>query len=355
MAGIAIVLDLLKKNPSFYSSNSLHSIASFSAKVAISGAAASLAASYPFGFRAFLASNNRVAYCDTAATWTDDHIFKDAEDHIYKDHGTSGYCLEPDSLSHVGKVYHIELKPLFSAFHWKTFGLTTLRSFLMYYLPLLEPHAAVEDDDEDFLDDHPEKKRVDFVAPSQKAIKQIIREYFYFSALTHQFYLMSQSAIVTTRRVLERLVVSYFSQRMAWKLLKDAPKSATRKAERGMPKTIYFYAVTRTTFRAHFLGVAASWIVQVGVDIYKTLSHLFNTKEELDEVDKQKEFELLGRKIISATIRCTASLVFAAIGAGLSASLVRPSLGQWLGCAAGDLAGPVIVAVCFDKLLHVEP
>lgn len=46
----------------------------------------------------------------------------------------------------------------------------------MYYLPLLEPHTAVEDDDEDFLDDHPEKKRLDFVAPSQKAIKQIIRE-----------------------------------------------------------------------------------------------------------------------------------------------------------------------------------
>lgn len=45
-------------------------------------------------------------------------------------------------------------------------------------------------------------------------------QYFYFSALIHQFYSMSQSAIVTTRRVLERLVVSYFSQRMAWKLLK---------------------------------------------------------------------------------------------------------------------------------------
>jgi len=82
---------------------------------------------------------------------------------------------------------------------------------------------------------------------------------------------------------------------------------------------------------AHFLGVAASWIVQVGVDIYKALSHLFNTKEELDEVDKRKEFELLGRKILSATIRCTASLVFAAIGAGLGALLIRPSLGQWLG------------------------
>ena len=123
-----------------------------------------------------MCSNNRFAYCDTAATWGDDHISKDNEDHISKDRDTSGYVLEPDSLNHVGKVYHIELKPLFSAFHWKTFGLTTLRSFLMYYLPLLEPHTAVEDDDEDFLAEHPEKKRLDLVTPSQKAIKQIIRE-----------------------------------------------------------------------------------------------------------------------------------------------------------------------------------
>lgn len=338
MAGIAIVLDLLKKNPSFYSTHTLNSFGSFSAKVAISGVAASLAASYPLGFRPFLPSNNRVAYCDTAATWGDE-ISKDQEDHISKDRDSSGYVFEPDSLNDVGKVYHIELKPLFSAFHWRTFALTSLRSFLMYYLPLLEPRTAIEEDDEDFLAETPKERQIDLVTPSQKAIKQIIRE----------------SSIVTTRRVLERIVVSYFSQRMAWKLLKDAPKSAMRKAGRGMPKTIYFYAVTRTSFRAHFLGVAASWIVQVGVDIYKTLSHIFNSKEELDDVDKRKEFDLLGRKLLSATIRCTASLVFAAIGAGLGASLTRPSLGQWLGCAAGDLAGPVIVAVCFDKLLHVEP
>jgi len=55
MAGIAIILDLLKKNPNFYSTHTLHSFGSFSATVAISGAVASAAAaSYPFGLRAFL-------------------------------------------------------------------------------------------------------------------------------------------------------------------------------------------------------------------------------------------------------------------------------------------------------------
>lgn len=338
MAGIAIVLDLIRKNPNFYSTHTLHSFGSFSAKVAISGAAASIVASYPFGFRAFLGSNNRIAYCDATATWSDDHISKDHGEHLSKEQEIPGYVFEPDTLSNVGKLYNIELKPLFSAFHWRMFALTTLRSFLMYYLPLLEAHTTLEEDDEDFLADKQEEKRVDLVTPFHKSVKQIIRE----------------SAVVTTRRVLERLAVSYFSQRMAWKLLKDAPKSAVRKAQRGMPTTVYCHCVAKTTLRAHFLGVAASWIVQVGVDIYRSLYRLMNSKEELDEVHKREEFQLLGRKVFAATLRCTASLVFAAIGAGLGATLIRPSLGQWIGCAAGDLAGPVVVAVCFDKLLHAE-
>ncbi|KAJ8424924.1 hypothetical protein Cgig2_028512 [Carnegiea gigantea] len=336
MAGIAIILDLLKKNPKFYSTHTLHCFGSFSAKVAMSGAAAFAAASYPFGFRAFLGSNKKIAHCDSAATWSDDYVSKDPNVHISKDCDIPGYVLESDSLGHLGKVYDIELKPLLSAFRPRTFAITTLRSFLMYYLPLLEPRTTLEEDDGDFLADKPEENRVDLITPFHKSIKQILRE----------------STVVTTRRVLERLAVSYFSQKMAWKLLKDAPKSAMRKAQRGMPTTIYIYAVGRTTLRVHFLGVAASWIVQVGVEIYRTLCRLFNPKEELDQPHKMVEFEILGRKVFGVTVRCSASLVFAAIGAGIGATLSHPSLGQWVGCALGDLAGPIIIAVCFDKFLH---
>lgn len=52
MAGIAILLDLLRKNPSF-TGQTLHSYGGFSAKLATSAAAASVAASYPFAARAF--------------------------------------------------------------------------------------------------------------------------------------------------------------------------------------------------------------------------------------------------------------------------------------------------------------
>ncbi|XP_074303447.1 uncharacterized protein LOC141637929 [Silene latifolia] len=337
MSGIGIILDLIRKNPNFYSTHTMHSVGSFSAKVAASGAAASVFAAYPFGFKSFLASN-KIAYCDAPATWSDDQLSGNLEDHVSKALELPGYSFEPDThTQYIGKLYDVELKPLLSAFHPRTFMLTTLRSFLMYYLPLLEP-PALEEDDEDFLADNAERRPLDLVTPFHKSVKQIIRE----------------STVVTTRRVLERLAVSYVSQRMAWKLLKDAPKSAMRKAQRGLPTTVYMHAVTRTTLRAHCLGVAASWIVQVGVDIYRTLYRLYNSKDEVEDVNINEELRLLGTRIFGASVRCTASLLFAAIGAGIGAACIRPSIGQWVGCAAGDLAGPIIVGICFDKLIHVE-
>lgn len=339
MSGIALILDLMRKNPNFYSTHTLHSVGSLSAKAAVSGAAASVLASYPFGFKAFLGSNNRIAYCDAGTTWDEGHIAEAYDEHVSKNNDATRYTFEPESLSYSGKVYNYELKSLFSAFHPSTFALTALRSFLMFYLPLLEPRAALEDDDEDFLADNTEERHVDLITPFHKAVRQTFRE----------------STVITTRRVLERLAVSYLSQRMAWKLIKDASKSAVRKAERGLPTTSYMCAVTRTTARAHCLGVAASWIFQVGYDVYKTILRLFwYSKDDIEEVNTTEELQLLGRKIYAVTLKCTASLIFAAIGAGLGASLTRdihPKSGQWLGCAAGDMAGPVIVALCFDKLL----
>lgn len=44
----------------------------------------------------------------------------------------------------------------------------------MFYLPLLEPRAEMEDD-EDFLEDN-QDHHVDLVVPLKKSVKQIIRE-----------------------------------------------------------------------------------------------------------------------------------------------------------------------------------
>ncbi|TKY46247.1 hypothetical protein E2542_SST28285 [Spatholobus suberectus] len=332
MAGIAILLDLWRKNQNL--SSGLHSShafqssgAFFSASAAATAAAASFAGGTSFASRALFGSS--VAYCDAGAALSEDYIsnIQSSLERNYKH----------DALRYSTKQYNVELKPLFSAFELRTFALTSIRSFLMFYLPLLEPRAEMEDD-EDLLEENQEH-HVDLVVPLKKSVKQIIRE----------------TTVVTTRRIIERIAVHYVSQRMAWKLLKDVPRSATRKAGRNMPTLVYFYCVSRTTFRGHMLGVAASWLVQVGIELYRFFSSTFKVQHEEDnDVDKTKQVGVLGQKIFIASVKCTSSLIFASIGAGIGATLVRPSLGQWIGCAAGDLAGPIIVAFCADQLFQVK-
>ena len=78
----------------------------------------------------------------------------------------------------------LQPKPLFSAFELRSLAMTSIRSFLMHYLPLLEPRAEMEDDDESFeniTEEQPEH-RVDLVVPFKKSVKQIIREVRFFSS-----------------------------------------------------------------------------------------------------------------------------------------------------------------------------
>ncbi|BAT88274.1 hypothetical protein VIGAN_05173100 [Vigna angularis var. angularis] len=137
---------------------------------------------------------------------------------------------------------------------------------------------------------------------------------------------------------------------MAWKLLKDVPQSAARKAGRKMPTLVYICSVSKTTFRGYMLGVSASWVVQVGIGLFQ----FFKSKSKNENLSNNVRIRVLRQKVFLATVRCNASLIFASIGAGIGASLIRPSVGQWVGCAIGDLVGPVIVAVCADKVLHLN-
>ncbi|XP_021594323.1 uncharacterized protein LOC110601480 isoform X2 [Manihot esculenta] len=320
MPGIATILDLLRKHPNFYSSQ-------FSASAAVSAAAVSVAAAgTPFASRfLFGYSGTRVSHCDAGAVFSDDYISS-----IRK---ASSDIFQHDSLNYTTKEYYFELRPLLSAFEWKQLAVTSLRSFLLFYLPLLEHASSTEEDDEEFLQDSPETQHVDLIVPFQKSVKQIVHE----------------TTVVTTRRILERLAVHYASQQLAWKLLK-----AVRKAERGMPTILYFFRVSRTTFRGQFLGVAASWIVQVGIVIYRFCNNLLKSEEENNRVDKSEQVIILRKKVTGVTLRCSASLVFASIGAGIGATLIRPSTGQWIGCAIGDLAGPVVVSLWVEKAFHLE-
>ncbi|GLJ13743.1 hypothetical protein SUGI_0219330 [Cryptomeria japonica] len=236
--GIGMVLDVLKKSPAF----SIHSYTHFSATTAAAAAAASSLALYPHcpSFSSqFFFSGAGIAYCDAAVV---------QDEFEYISNPNDGYTGPTISSNVRLKTYNVELKPLFSAFGWKTLGLTTLRSLLIFYLPLIEPKFDDDDDSdlETYQDAQQEQPPVDYIVPFKKSVKQICRE----------------TGVLTTRRVLERLAVQYVSQRVAWKLLKDLPNSAQRKARRNMSSFQFFFCVSRSTFRGHLLAVAASWLVQ---------------------------------------------------------------------------------------------
>ncbi|CAJ1960509.1 unnamed protein product [Sphenostylis stenocarpa] len=320
MVGLTLLLDLWKKNQSFNTARTYQSSSFFSASATV----ASFAAATSFSSKDFFGPP--VAYCDAGAIISEDRIPSMGK--------VPGKYFYHDSLKYTtNKHYNIEPKPLFSAFELKSFTIITFRSFLMFYLPLMEPHAKMEQDDVEFLQD---KKGLtgNLSIPFKKSLLQIIREV----------------TVVTTRRILERITVYYVSRRMAWKLLKDVPESAVRKAGRKMPTLVYICSVSKTTFRGYMLGVSASWLVQVGVGLFQ----YFKSKSKNENLSSDVRVRILRQKVFLATVRCNASLIFASIGAGIGAALIPPSLGQWIGCAAGDLVGPVIVAVCAEKVFHKD-
>ncbi|GKC56073.1 hypothetical protein Tco_1083671, partial [Tanacetum coccineum] len=111
--------------------------------------------------------NDWIASCDAGPT---SPIL--AEDYLTGLRTMSETILRHDTLDYLTKEYSIELKPLFSAFQMKSLGLTIIRSFSLYYLPLLQP--KVEDDDNDFLPD--DERPVDLIEPFKKSVKQILCE-----------------------------------------------------------------------------------------------------------------------------------------------------------------------------------
>ncbi|KAL5717685.1 hypothetical protein ACHQM5_010658 [Ranunculus cassubicifolius] len=327
MAAISLLVDLWRRNPSFstrtfhYSRDILSPSFAFSATLAAaafasgqSGAGASLS---------FCDSGLAAPYSDAGADLTDVYLSKLRN--------ISGDLFRNDILKYSTKIYPLELKPLLSAFYPGAFAATTLRSFLIYYLPLLEPPRLREDED-DFPDELIAER--DLVTPFYKSLKQVAREV----------------TVVTTRRILERIAANNVSQRAAWKLIKDVPKSARRKAARGMPSSKYACIVCRTTFRGHVLAAAASWLVQVGIEIYRCFSY----SPGLDDRVIAARLKLLAKKVFGVTIKCSASLAFASIGSGIGSTLIHPSVGAVIGCAAGDVAGPLCAIYVFDRYFHIN-
>ncbi|AQK39981.1 hypothetical protein ZEAMMB73_Zm00001d023756 [Zea mays] len=151
------------------------------------------------------------------------------------------------------------------------------------------------------------------------------------------------------------IIITIFMQTISNYISIDASKSSKRKAARGMPTPQYTYCVARTTFRAHALGITAAWVVQSIIEVYRCFIRKPSEDCEAlssdgnEQFDDMNKFRLFGRKIYGITIKSCFSLVLASAGAGIGA-LVHPVHGQWLGCALGDVAGPIIAIIVFKKM-----
>ncbi|KAI5081062.1 hypothetical protein GOP47_0004245 [Adiantum capillus-veneris] len=236
------------------------------------------------------------------------------------------------------KSYHVNLKPIYSAFYPGALSLTVLRALAVNFQSVMEAYIArlqEDDEEEEFAEEEPAPIDVE-------------------GALKGSGWTISREVtVVTTRRLLERFVVQRVSKRTAWKLLKDLPTSSKRKAERLLPKSELFLGVVKTTFRGQLLGIAATWLVQLLIDIYFYVRALYRrrrkTQTSVDYQVEKEELAFLLRKTVGNTLKCGAALALSSVGAGIGVVLMRPSWGQRIGNMAGEFAGAVGMSYLIDR------
>lgn len=325
MAGLALVLELLSKNPTL-ELKSLHSFASLSAASAATFAASTVGCT-TLASQVF--SRDSIGYIACCEEYI--------ESEKWESTSPLGGLGMPEFPK---KSYNVDLKPFFSAFGPKAFAMTTLRAFVLNFQPVLESYVLLlkpeEDNEPEEEDEAGPKEPIDYMAALNGMGRTILREV----------------TVITTRRLLERILVQFASKRTSWKLLKDLSKSSARKAARHISRFQLFLGVTKTTFRGHSVAVAASWLVQLTLDIYKCIHNIYQKRKKLTDNTatlQRDELAILWRKIVANTLKCGAALVFASIGAGLGAVLIRPSSGQWIGCAAGEFLGALLMGYWIDS------
>eukprot|EP00249_Psilotum_nudum_P006594 c19917_g1_i1 orf=706-1806(+) len=353
MAGIALAFDLLSNNTAlpFKCVQSFATLSAVSAAAAAASAVAFLPCYPAYSSRLFLRDYfEHVVHCEEAVgperwrpEWSPELIVTDEKVENAEGWDPNSYPATTITGVIPAKSYPIELKPIFSAFCMRSLLGTTCRALLLNFKPVIEAYLELNkpvEDEEIDVDETPPKPLVDYVTTLKNSARYMVREL----------------SVVTTRRILERIAVHYASQRTAWKLLKDLPKSAQRKAGRHISHLHLFVGMTKTTFRGHALGIVANWLVQLVQDFSKCFHNLYlqirngkSTRVNNEARCLEREMQKLCRTIAGNTAKCGSSLVFASIGAGLGSVLIRPSSGQWLGCAAGEYAGTILVGFWIDS------
>ncbi|GBG81746.1 hypothetical protein CBR_g33924 [Chara braunii] len=218
-----------------------------------------------------------------------------------------------------GKVYHIELKSLLSAFQGKAFFTTVIRQIITHFMPVVQYYITPDEEDED--DEDP-------MATAMQSAPPLPPPDVHLHAKRTGLAIARELAVTTTRRVLERVAVKKLSVPLAWKLTKDIQKSALRKAARNFRGSQMFLRMCRTTVRAHVLQIAAAWLVQCVTDLTTCVVRCWRLrrleKKEIGHLNEDEEgrpirveVAVFAEQMAGNTSRAVGSLAMASAGAGL--------------------------------------
>eukprot|EP00238_Polyblepharides_amylifera_P009645 CAMPEP_0196578906 /NCGR_PEP_ID=MMETSP1081-20130531/12383_1 /TAXON_ID=36882 /ORGANISM="Pyramimonas amylifera, Strain CCMP720" /LENGTH=233 /DNA_ID=CAMNT_0041898295 /DNA_START=367 /DNA_END=1068 /DNA_ORIENTATION=- len=220
---------------------------------------------------------------------------------------------------------------------------TSLKSALLHFAPVFDEWLTL-------LKQQEENNEEDQPFPPFPDVKP--------SLFKTAYAIVRSTVAVTVRRVMERILAFKFcSSRTMWKLMKDIPGSARKKA--GMPlleaapRVSRAAKMTRTCARGYILIVVSDALVQQSLITYKAVGQARQLRKANQSTD------IVWQKLARQSVHNLAKMVGILTAASLACGVVVllrprecPRIAYWGTLAAlsvGDLLGDLAVGLCCDE------
>lgn len=249
---------------------------------------------------------------------------------------------ERDTSLLAQKDYRVEHKSLLHAFSPKQLIFSCMRCTMLEFAPVFEQYLrALEEMDQE--DDGIGEVEWPPVPDFQPALRRTWRG------------MIRQTAVHTTRRIMERLLSASFSARLNWKLNKELSTSIQRKAMRASFEDQFTFSraglTSRTVARGYIITVVSEIIVQQCMITWHTVN-LLRTETRRDL--RRQAWRKLTRQTVHNCAKGFGICAGASIGAGIVV-LIRPRYwprsAMWMNFVAmnvGDMIGDLTVGLLLD-------
>jgi len=255
------------------------------------------------------------------------------------------------------KVYPNEYKSIAFAIFPKNLIITAVRCMALSLAPVVEQYLKALDEAE--RNDDGQDGNVFPPLPNLKP-----------ATVKTAYSILRMTTVMTTRRIMERLLSLGCSERMMWKLMKDIPKSAQRKASNPLLESSRAVSrgcrMARTAVRGYAVVVGADFVVNQCILTTKLvtevnkLSASTTLSAEAKKAEGRKKWNWLFRQTVYSTSKAIGSLTFLSLACGIVV-LIRPknspTWAYWItfaGMSIGDLVGDHIVTTCLEDWANAQ-